>query len=373
MTWHRELLKSKREITRFFLFFGALLALTVSALPLQSSAESASEKMQATMTVEKKTSSAASSSNQSPSIRVLEKSYRQAWKLVRDNTLFSNRLTHWEDWEHRFDGKLKTEDDLKNAIDKMVSAVGDQYTFFRNVVATTKHEERDEETGMVSHSRLSHNIGYIAIVGFSSTNTADELENALKKLKNSSGLIIDLRGNKGGYVEQAVEAYELLSDEGKFISIRGRQDGKKYLEDIDLEQDCLRRDLNGKVTVEERRENLAGKKPILVLVDKDTRSAAEMLAGALKDNHRAKLAGARTFGKGVVQNTWKLEPSCSIRITIAQYFLPSGKCINGLGLNPDISVKFPPDDESKALDANERTKHISELENALPSLIKSLI
>lgn len=319
-------------------------------------------------------SKSASSKSTKEKRRELEKSYKQAWQLIRDNTLFPHRLKNWDRWENKYAGKLKTPADLEKAIAAMLDSLGDQYTYFRNVVQNETFHERDEQKGVVSHKTLANNVGYIAISGFSSQNTADELENALKELQSSKGLIIDLRGNKGGYVEQAVECYGLLAEKGKFISIRGRQEGKKYYEDILLEKDGIKRTIDGAVSRESRRPNLSGEKSMLVLVDEETRSAAEMLAGALKDNKRAKVAGCRTYGKGLVQNTWDIEPSCSLRITIARYFLPSGKCINGEGIAPDINVKFEASKQSESDDALDlRSRQISEMENLLPDLIPNLL
>lgn len=313
----------------------------------------------------------------------LEHSYHEAWRLVRDNTLFPDRLKNWKRWEHKYDGKLNTGEDLENAVTAMLEEVSDQYTYFRNDDQTETVHTKDEQKGVVSYSRGPRNIGVISISSFSSCNTADELENALKNLQDVDGLVLDLRGNKGGYVEQAVEVYELLTDEGKFVSMKGRQDGKPYLEEIVLEKNGTRRTINGKSEFESRRANLAGKKPLIVLVDSNTRSAAEMLAGALRETNRARLAGCKTFGKGVVQNTWDLEPSCSIRITMARYYLPDGKCINGSGITPDINISFQQTaskEQPQAFKAS-RSKGklagsgtgISSVETILPDLIPNLM
>lgn len=312
----------------------------------------------------------------------LEHSYHEAWRLVRDNTLFPDRLKDWSKWEHKFHGKLKKEADLERAVNAMLEQVSDQYTYFRNDDQTETVHSKDEQQGVVSYSRGPRNIGLISISSFSSCNTADELENALRNLQDCDGLVIDLRGNKGGYVEQAVEVFELLTDEGKFTSMKGRQDGKPYQEEIILKKDGIYRTTNGKIEFENRRSNLAGKKALLVLVDSNTRSAAEMLAGALRQTNRARLAGCKTFGKGVVQNTWDLEPSCSIRITMARYFLPDGKCINGSGIKPDIDISFQPNANTQeaphALKASSTKGKIagvnqSMMENMLPDLIPNLM
>ncbi len=365
----------KHDLLRAFVLLLSIPTLLFALVPdvqpaSRDDAESASENKAKSKTTAK-------------SLRLeLEHSYHEAWRLVRDNTLFPDRLKNWNKWEHKYDGKIKNQNDLEKAVTAMLDEVSDQYTYFRNNNQTETVHAKDEQKGVVSYSRGPRNTGVITLSSFSSCNTADELENALRNLQDTDGLLLDLRGNKGGYVEQAVEVYELLTDEGKFVSMKGRQDGKPYLEEIVLEKSGTRRTVNGKTEYESRRSNLTGKKPLIVLVDSNTRSAAEMLAGALRETRRARIAGCKTFGKGVVQNTWDLEPSCSIRITMARYFLPDGKCINGSGIKPDIDIAFEQNayakEEPHAFKASSSKGKLagnggSSVETILPDLIPNLM
>ncbi len=270
----------------------------------------------------------------------LESSYRRAWQLVKDNTMYPERLKNWSDWEHKFDGKISTSRQLEDAITLMLSALGDQYTYFRNSSDTRCWHTHDDENCVVSAYKLPSNIAYIAIHSFSSLHTAAELESALQEVQNASAYIVDLRGNRGGYVEQALASFELMIDEGIFVTMSGREDGKPYSEILKVQTFCVKRTVNGAIFMEARKSNLCGTKPITVLIDRDTRSAAEMFAGALRDNQRAKLVGCRSFGKGVVQSSWLIDPGCSIKIAMAHYYLPSGKDINGIGINPDLAIDF---------------------------------
>ena len=158
---------------------------------------------------------------------------------------------------------------------------------------------------------LDELTGYIRMSRFVAT-TADEFRNAMEKLlgQGMQKLIIDVRGNPGGYLDQAVEiADEFLAD-GKLIvytkSRNGGPDEMRYTA------------TSG---------GLFEKQEVMVLVDRGSASAAEILAGALQDNRRARIAGELTFGKGLVQRQFDLEDSSAIRLTIARYFTPSGRRI----------------------------------------------
>lgn len=318
-------------------------------------------------------SSTASLSKLEPSVcedvktksELLEASYHRAWQLLQDNTMYPERLSSWQQWEHRFDGKLHSSKEFEEAVKLMIADIKDQYTYFRNASDTQTCKIHDEDNSVVSAYKLAGNTACISIHSFSSLHTASELEAALQQFDKADGYILDLRGNHGGYVEQALASFELLTDEGRFVSMEGREEGKAYREILDLKRTCLKREINGNTYIEARRKNLCGTKPMLVLVDEDTRSAAEMLAGALKDTHRARLVGMRTFGKGVVQSSWNLEPDCSIKIAMAHYYLPSGNDINGSGIAPDYYVNFK--------EQQHRESNYNGLANALHTHLEKLL
>src|SRR5207253_9994412 len=96
---------------------------------------------------------------------------------------------------------------------------------------------------------------------------------------------------------------------------------------------------NGKISTSRRLPDLVGSKPLVVLVNEDTRSAAELLAGALRDNGRALVVGTATFGKGVLQNTYSLNRNLHIKVVTARYFLPDGDNVHERGLTPDVAVR----------------------------------
>jgi carboxyl-terminal processing protease len=173
----------------------------------------------------------------------------------------------------------------------------------------------------VEQASLEKNLGYVAITRFqeaTSTDVAAALT-ALDKAGHLKGLLLDLRGNPGGLLDQAVSVADLFLDTGGIITIRGRQGA-----------------------VEEHVAHKPGTWrgfPIVVLVDAGSASAAEILAGALQDQKRATLVGQTTYGKGSVQTFFDLDDGAGLKLTTARYFTPSGKSLEGKGITPDHLVE----------------------------------
>ena len=172
----------------------------------------------------------------------------------------------------------------------------------------------------VSHEMLEESIGYIAIQEFDE-NTVDQFEKALNSLKadGMTELIIDLRGNGGGLLDSVCDIARMMLPKGLIVYMENAQgerkeytcDGKNYL-------------------------NM----PIVVLTNGYTASASEILTGALRDYGMAVTIGTNTYGKGVVQGFLSLGDGSTLKMTTAQYFTPNGTAIDGVGIAPDIEVKF---------------------------------
>lgn len=173
-------------------------------------------------------------------------------------------------------------------------------------------------------SSIDKNIGYIQITSFIGSTTPNEFLEALEKTKKAEALILDLRGNTGGLLPNAIFIANLFIPEGNLVSIVGRN-GYKY--DIQAQDTELGID-----------------KPMIVLVDGGSASASEILSGALKDYHKAKLLGTKTYGKGMVQKIYPMPNETGLNLTIAKYLTPNGTDINKKGINPDIEVKFTLED-----------------------------
>ncbi len=172
-------------------------------------------------------------------------------------------------------------------------------------------------------------IGYVRLLQFGEK-TSDDLEKALKKLKGQGmqGLVLDLRANPGGLLDQAVDVCEKFLPKGALIvSTEGQnhsQDSKRYSSGHGDELDGM---------------------PMVILVNVNSASASEIVAGCLQDYHRAQIMGERTFGKGSVQSILPLEDGSALRLTTAKYYTPSHKVIHGQGITPDCVVPMSEDEE----------------------------
>ena len=166
------------------------------------------------------------------------------------------------------------------------------------------------------------NLGYIRIASFGE-NTGDEFKEEYNKLKDSgmTGLILDLRQNPGGLITSCVEVADMLVPKGNIVSVVQR-DGSRESYDSDLEEAPY---------------------PLVVLIDGNSASASEILAGALQDREAATIVGTKSYGKGSVQVVVPLFHNDGLKLTIAKYYTPSGKCIDGIGIEPDITVNLPED------------------------------
>ncbi|WP_286680530.1 S41 family peptidase [Tepidanaerobacter sp. EBM-49] len=164
-------------------------------------------------------------------------------------------------------------------------------------------------------------IGYIRISFFDSQ-TYNDFKTALDALQKQKirGLVIDLRDNPGGSLDETVKIADEILGEGLIVYTEGKNGNRlgEYFSD------------ESKASV-----------PITVMVNENSASASEILAGAIQDHKAGKLVGAKTFGKGSVQEVFSLEDGSGMKITIAKYYLPSGRCIDGKGIEPDFSVKNP--------------------------------
>lgn len=205
-------------------------------------------------------------------------------------------------------------------------------TIMRNNDKLTKRVMRKEiKIKTVKSSVLDKNIGYIQITSFIGSTTPNEFLEALEKTKNTQGLILDLRGNTGGLLPNAVFIANLFIPKGNIVSIVGRN-GYKY-------------DINAQDT------EFGVKKPTIVLVDGNSASASEILSGALKDYNKAKLLGTKTYGKGMVQKIIPMPNETGLNLTVAKYLTPNGTDINKKGITPDIKVNLSIQDVKNNNDA----------------------
>ena len=193
------------------------------------------------------------------------------------------------------------------------------------------------EAPMVEHEMLDDKIGYITINQFAET-TASQYETALEDLNNQGmeRLIVDVRDNPGGLLTSVCDVLDSMLPEELLV----------YTEDK-----------NGKKSEYNATGTDQFDKPMVVLVNGNSASAAEIFSGALQDYKVAKLVGTTTFGKGIVQQIFNLSDGSAVKMTISKYYTPSGRCIHGTGLEPDVEVDLP--DELKnqvSIDKSEDTQ-----------------
>ncbi|HXF69799.1 MAG TPA: S41 family peptidase [Thermoflexus sp.] len=184
---------------------------------------------------------------------------------------------------------------------------------------------------VVEARMLPENIAYIQLFDFSAQATR-QLQEQLKALlaQNPRGLILDLRDNPGGFLDQAIQVADLFLDEG-IVAYERTKDGEEKV-------------------FRSKSGDIAERIPMVVLVNAGSASASEIVAGALQDRGRARLVGERTFGKGSVQLSHTLSDGSELRVTIARWFTPNNRAIHGEGLNPDIEVKVEPGTETAGTD-----------------------
>ena len=167
----------------------------------------------------------------------------------------------------------------------------------------------------IDASQISPGVAYLAINTFAS-GTSLEFENALNKLDSNKGVIIDIRDNPGGLIEEAVSIAELFIGRGVVVSYRA----------------------NGEEKVFSANNPSPSRVPVVLMINKGTTSAAEILAGAFQDRNRGVVIGQNSFGKGSVQEFMTLKDGSKLELTVALYLTPSGRTIEGIGIVPDLRV-----------------------------------
>lgn len=235
---------------------------------------------------------------------------------------------------------IKAGDIILNVDGKSVSGktISDVATLIRGEIDTkvkiellrdkkkiTKEITRQEiKIKNIKASVIDKNIGYIQIVSFISSDMTKEFIDALNKTQDCQGLIIDLRGNTGGLMPNAVIIADMFLTQGHIVSV--------------VDRDKQKSDINAQA------KPYAINKPLVILIDEGTASASEILSGALKDNQKAILVGQRTYGKGMIQRIYPMPNQTGMNLTIAKYLTPKGIDINKKGITPDYEVLYTTQD-----------------------------
>lgn len=186
---------------------------------------------------------------------------------------------------------------------------------------TKKLQRKEVKIQTVRAKMLKNHIGYIKINNFMSKNLPREFVEALKKIQTANGIIIDLRNNPGGVLDNAIILTNTFLSNGTIVKIKNRQQ-QKY-----------------SIVADENSPHLT--LPVVILINQGSASASEILSGALKDNNRAVLVGEKTYGKGMIQKVYNLPNKTGMNITVAKYLTPSGADINKHGIEPHYKVENP--------------------------------
>ena len=240
---------------------------------------------------------------------------------------------------------------LSEAVDLMRGLVGTEIELTvrrrgEKKALTFKITREIIEIQSVKSDLLENNIGYIRLTSFND-NSSDQIKEKIKKLKENENLkafILDLRNNPGGLLTQAIKISDFFLDNGEIVSTKSRKksENRKWFA---------------------RKGDITDGKTLVVLINYGSASASEIVAGALKDHKRAIILGENSYGKGSVQSIIPLKNKGAIRLTVAKYYLPSGKSISEVGVRPDIEVNEEGDDFRIKTDTDNQLNYAIKLLN----------
>ena len=236
---------------------------------------------------------------------------------------------------YKVEGEEVTGEDLSDVVSKVKGEKGTQVTLTVLRADTGDEEEltitRDTiEAQTVSHEMKENNVGYIRITEFD-TVTYEQYKEALEDLEDQGmeRLIVDLRSNPGGNLDTVCDILDLMLPEGLIV----------YTEDKNGEREEYTSD-----------EENQFDKPLVVMMNGYSASASEIFAGAIQDYGLGQIVGTQSYGKGVVQSVFDLQDRTSVKLTIAEYFTPNGRSIDGEGITPDVEVEYQYDENNPDAD-----------------------
>ncbi len=275
-----------------------------------------------------------------------------------DETPAANAGLEAGDFVTHIDGESVLGLTLSEAVDKMRGPVGS------DIIVTISRESVEEPFEVTItravikiravRARAEGDIGILRITTFNEQ-TYDNLEAGIESVREEigadkiKGYIVDLRNNPGGLLSQAIAVSDAFLEKGEIVSTRGR-------------------DLDEADRVNARKGDLTDGKPLVVLINEGSASASEIVAGALQDQRRAIVLGAKSFGKGSVQTVMRLGDKGAMKLTTARYYTPSGRSIQALGIEPDILVEERRIAETEE-EANRRTRSEADLRGSLENTL----
>lgn len=244
------------------------------------------------------------------------------------------------DYITKVDGVAYTDDEMEEAVAHMKGEAGTKVKL--TITRTSSDKKTTDKDVEVERANVTvetvaskmietdgRNIGYINLKQFEDV-SYDEFMKHLNALEDdgAEGIVLDLRNNPGGALDVCLKIADTFLDEGTIVSTVDKND-KEIVEESDAEKDSI---------------------PMVVLVNENSASASEILAGALQDRDRATIVGTTTFGKGIVQKVFPLDNGAGAKITVSEYFTPNKNEINKIGVKPDKEIEYEGDSSNISID-----------------------
>ena len=240
-----------------------------------------------------------------------------------------------DDILYKVEDKEVTGEDLTEVVSHIKGEKGTevQLTVLRgddNKEVTVTAVRNTVQVQTVKHEMKNDGIGYLAVSEFDLV-TYEQYKEALADLENQGmkGLVVDLRNNHGGNLETVCDILDLMLPEGLIVYTEDKEGNRDEKKSDEENQFCL---------------------PMVVLMNGNSASASEIYAGAIQDYGTGKIVGTQSYGKGVVQQIFMLKDGTSVKLTIAEYFTPKGRNINGKGISPDVEVEYERNEENPDAD-----------------------
>lgn len=240
-----------------------------------------------------------------------------------------------DDILYKVEDKEVTGEDLTEVVSHIKGKKGTevQLTVLRgddNKEVTVTAVRNTVQVQTVKHEMKNDGIGYLAVSEFDLV-TYEQYKEALADLENQGmkGLVVDLRNNPGGNLETVCDILDLMLPEGLIVYTEDKEGNRDEKKSDEENQFCL---------------------PMVVLMNGNSASASEIYAGAIQDYGTGKIVGTQSYGKGVVQQIFMLKDGTSVKLTIAEYFTPKGRNINGKGISPDVEVEYERNEENPDAD-----------------------
>lgn len=240
-----------------------------------------------------------------------------------------------DDILYKVEDKEVTGEDLTEVVSHIKGEKGTevQLTVLRgddNKEVTVTAVRNTVQVQTVKHEMKNDGIGYLAVSEFDLV-TYEQYKEAFADLENQGmkGLVVDLRNNPGGNLETVCDILDLMLPEGLIVYTEDKEGNRDEKKSDEENQFCL---------------------PMVVLMNGNSASASEIYAGAIQDYGTGKIVGTQSYGKGVVQQIFMLKDGTSVKLTIAEYFTPKGRNINGKGISPDVEVEYERNEENPDAD-----------------------